>query len=119
MCGIFGYWDRGRRVLTDEALVGMGQRIVHRGPDDGGIHHRPERGVAIGNQRLSIIDIAGGHQPMYSADGRIAVVQNGEIFNYVELAAELRADGVRLTTASDTEVILRLYEREGMAFVSR
>jgi asparagine synthase (glutamine-hydrolysing) len=106
-------------VLTDEALVGMGQRIVHRGPDDGGIHHRPERGVAIGNQRLSIIDIAGGHQPMYSADGRIAVVQNGEIFNYVELAAELRADGVRLNTASDTEVILRLYEREGMAFVSR
>lgn len=119
MCGIFGYWDRGRRVVADEALVGMGQRIVHRGPDDGGIHHRPERGVAIGNQRLSIIDIAGGHQPMYSADGRIAVVQNGEIFNYVELAAELRADGVRLTTASDTEVILRLYEREGMAFVSR
>ena len=119
MCGIFGYWDRGRRALTDEALAGMAQRIFHRGPDDGGIHHRPERGVAIGNQRLSIIDIAGGHQPMYSADGRVAVVQNGEIFNYVELAAELRAQGVKLDTASDTEVILRLYEREGIAFVRR
>lgn len=56
---------------------------------------------------------------MYSADGRIAVVQNGEIFNYVELAAELRAQGVKLNTASDTEVILRLYEREGIAFVRR
>lgn len=119
MCGIFGYWDRERRALTDEALAGMAQRLFHRGPDDGGIHHRPERGVAIGNQRLSIIDIAGGHQPMYSADGRIAVVQNGEIFNYVELAAELRAQGVKLETASDTEVILRLYEREGIAFVHR
>lgn len=119
MCGIFGYWDRRRDALDDEALAGMARRIFHRGPDDGGIHHRPQRGVAIGNQRLSIIDIAGGHQPMYSADGQVAVVQNGEIFNYVELAAELRALGVKLDTASDTEVILRLYEREGIAFVRR
>ena len=119
MCGIFGYWDRDRRLLPDEALRGMAQALVHRGPDDEGIHHRPARGVAVGNRRLSIIDLGGGHQPFVSDDGRIALVQNGEIFNYVELAAELRTAGVRLDTQSDTEVILRLYEREGIACLGR
>ncbi len=119
MCGIFGYWDRRQQVLADEALRGMAQALVHRGPDDEGIHHRPARGVAIGNRRLSIIDLGGGHQPFVSDDGQIAVVQNGEIFNHVELAAELRTQSVRLDTHSDTEVILRLYEREGIACLSR
>jgi len=119
MCGIFGYWDRKQQPLGDEALRGMAQALVHRGPDDEGIHHRPARGVAIGNRRLSIIDLGGGHQPFVSDDGQIAVVQNGEIFNHVELAAELRAQGVRLRTHSDTEVILRLYEREGIACLRR
>lgn len=119
MCGIFGYWDRQRRALHDDALRGMAQALVHRGPDDEGIHHRPARGVAVGNRRLSIIDLGGGHQPFVSDDGQIAVVQNGEIFNHVELAAELRAQGVRLDTHSDTEVILRLYEREGIACLRR
>ncbi|MBK6008030.1 asparagine synthase (glutamine-hydrolyzing) [Ramlibacter ginsenosidimutans] len=119
MCGIFGYWDRERRALPDQALAAMAASLVHRGPDDEGIHHDRQRGVAVGNRRLSIIDLAHGHQPFVSDDGRIAVVQNGEIFNYVELAAELRAQGVRLDTASDTEVLLRLYERDGLAFVQR
>ena len=119
MCGIFGYWDRQQQTLGDEALRGMAQALFHRGPDDEGIHHRRSRGVAIGNRRLSIIDLGGGHQPFVSDDGHIAVVQNGEIFNHVELAAELRARGVRLDTHSDTEVILRLYEREGIACLSR
>jgi asparagine synthase (glutamine-hydrolysing) len=119
MCGIFGYWDRGRRPLAEPALGAMAQSLVHRGPDDQGIHHDAARGVAIGNRRLSIIDLAGGHQPFVSDDGRIAVVQNGEIFNYVELAEELRAQGVRLDSDSDTEVLLRLYEREGLDFVQR
>jgi asparagine synthase (glutamine-hydrolysing) len=119
MCGIFGYWDRRQQALADEALRGMAQALVHRGPDDEGIHHVPARGVAIGNRRLSIIDLGGGHQPFVSDDGQIAVVQNGEIFNHVELAAELRAQGVRLDTHSDTEVILRLYEREGIACLNR
>jgi asparagine synthase (glutamine-hydrolysing) len=119
MCGIFGYWDRERRSLPDAALAAMARSLVHRGPDDEGIWHRPERGVAIGNRRLSIIDLQGGHQPFVSDDGRIAIVQNGEIFNFVELADELRAQGVRLDTHSDTEVLLRLYEREGLAFVQR
>lgn len=119
MCGIFGYWDRARHSLPDEALRDMARTLRHRGPDDEGIWHQPQRGVAIGNRRLSIIDIVGGRQPFVSDDGRVAVVQNGEIFNYVELAAELRAQGVRLRTASDTEVILRLYEREGIACLRR
>ena len=119
MCGIFGYWDRKQQPLGDDALRGMAQALLHRGPDDEGIHHQPRRGVALGNRRLSIIDLGGGHQPFVSDDGQIAVVQNGEIFNHVELAAELRAQGVRLHTHSDTEVILRLYEREGIACLRR
>lgn len=119
MCGILGYWDRQRQPVTDDTLHRMAQALVHRGPDDEGIHHMPGRGVAIGNRRLSIIDLGGGHQPFVSDDGQIAVVQNGEIFNHVELAAELRAQGVRLDTHSDTEVILRLYEREGIACMRR
>ena len=119
MCGIFGYWDRARRSLDDAALREMARQLVHRGPDDEGIRHQPQRGVAIGNRRLSIIDLAHGHQPFVSDDGRIGVVQNGEIFNYVELAAELRRQGVLLRTDSDTEVILRLYEREGIACLAK
>ena len=119
MCGIFGYWDRGREALPDALLAAMARQLIHRGPDDEGIRHQPQRGVAVGNRRLSIIDIGGGHQPFVSDDGQVTVVQNGEIFNHIELAAELRAQGVRLNTASDTEVILRLYERHGMAFVGK
>ena len=119
MCGIFGYWSRARKPLPDAALHAMAQQLVHRGPDDEGIWHQPQRGVGIGNRRLSIIDIGGGHQPFVSDDGQIAVVQNGEIFNYIELAAELRQQGVQLKTASDTEVILRLYEREGIACIKK
>jgi asparagine synthase (glutamine-hydrolysing) len=119
MCGIFGYWDRQRRALPSEALRAMARKLAHRGPDDEGLWEQPQRGVALGNRRLSIIDIAGGHQPFVSDDGRVAVVQNGEIFNYVELADELRAQGVALRTASDTEVVLRLYERDGISCLAR
>ena len=119
MCGIFGYFSRSRTPLADAELELMAQKLVHRGPDDQGIWHQQARGVGIGNRRLSIIDIGGGHQPFVSDDGKIAVVQNGEIFNFVELATELWAQGVQLKTASDTEVILRLYEREGIGFVSK
>ncbi len=119
MCGIFGYWSRDKRALSDEQLRAMAQQLVHRGPDDEGVWHQPQRGVGIGNRRLSIIDIGGGHQPFVSDDGQIAVVQNGEIFNFVELAAELRRQGAQLKTSSDTEVLLRLYERDGIGFVSK
>lgn len=119
MCGIFGYWNRDRSALPAAALDAMAASLAHRGPDDSGLWHRPERGIAIGNTRLSIIDIGGGRQPFVSDDGRVAVVQNGEIFNYIELAADLRREGVELRTHSDTEVILRLYEREGIGGLAK
>ncbi|HSH88689.1 MAG TPA: asparagine synthase (glutamine-hydrolyzing), partial [Ramlibacter sp.] len=119
MCGIFGYWDRACRAMPADALDAMARKLAHRGPDDEGIWNQPQRGVALGNKRLSIIDIGGGHQPFVSDDGLVAVVQNGEIFNYIELAAELRSQGVHLRTGSDTEVILRLYEQEGIACLRR
>ncbi|TWO68949.1 asparagine synthase (glutamine-hydrolyzing) [Caenimonas sedimenti] len=119
MCGIFGFWDRRRQPLAPDLFAAMGERLRHRGPDDHGVHLDQRRGVGLGNRRLSIIDLAGGHQPFVSDDGQVAVVQNGEIFNYIELAAELRAQGVHLRTGSDTEVILRLYEREGITCLAR
>ncbi len=117
MCGIFGYFDRNGEDMPPHVLQKMGEEIRHRGPDDNGVF--VGKGVGIGNQRLSIIDINGGRQPFVSDDGRIAVVQNGEIFNYIELAGELSKDAVFCKTHSDTEVLLRLYEHEGIKFVSR
>lgn len=117
MCGIYGFYDRARRPLEGRFLDGMATAIAHRGPDGHGRHTAP--GVAIGNQRLAILDLEGGRQPFYSRDKQIAVVQNGEIFNFVELAEELARDGVRCETTCDTEVILRLYERHGINFVSK
>ncbi len=117
MCGIFGYFDHNNNVMEESILKAMGTMITHRGPDDHGIFHKP--GVALGNQRLSIIDLNQGHQPFVSEDGRTAVVQNGEIYNYIELAEELAKDGYPCKTHSDTEVILRLYEREGIDFIHK
>lgn len=117
MCGIFGYYHRGGRSLPTEALRAMGQAIEHRGPDDQGVFSAG--GVALGNQRLSIIDLQGGHQPFVSDDGHIVVVQNGEIFNHVELARDLAGGPHACRTHSDTEVLLRLYESEGIGFVSK
>jgi len=109
MCGIFGVYDRAGG-LPDKGPE-MAGSLVHRGPDDEGIFRAP--GVLIGNRRLSILDLAGGHQPFLSEDGRIAVVQNGEIFNYVELIRDHR---LPCRTHSDTEVLLRLYEQKGPGF---
>lgn len=117
MCGIFGYFDKNHKALDEAVVKNMGAALVHRGPDDQGIFFGSA--AAIGNQRLSIIDIAGGHQPFISDDGMIAVVQNGEIFNHIELAEELKGTRFDCRTHSDTEVLLRLYEKEGINFVSR
>ena len=117
MCGIFGYFDRQGRSLDPDTLDAMATAIRHRGPDGQGVFSRP--GLALGNQRLSIIDVAGGGQPFSSDDGDVAVVQNGEIFNHVELAAELAGTQYACRTHSDTEVLLRLYERDGIDFVSK
>jgi asparagine synthase (glutamine-hydrolysing) len=117
MCGIFGYFDQGRETLPGHLVDAMGESLIHRGPNDVGIYHG--EGLALGNRRLSVIDIAGGHQPFLSEDGGIVVVQNGEIFNHMELAAELAESPYACHSHCDTEVILRLYQRDGIDFVPR
>lgn len=117
MCGIFGYFDQSGTDLEKSRVESMGSSIQHRGPDDQGIYYG--KGCALGNQRLSIIDIAGGHQPFISDDGQVVVVQNGEIFNHIELAQELKGSKFECRSSSDTEVLLRLYEKEGIDFVKR
>jgi len=119
MCGIFGYLDTNGVPLLESQLRAMGDRIKHRGPDGYGCYHDETIGIALGNQRLAILDVEHGQQPFISDDGMVVVVQNGEIFNHVELAKELASDGYSRKTNCDTEVILRLYERDGIQGVSR
>ena len=117
MCGIFGYFDLNKKELQQSSVQDMGNEMHHRGPDDQGIFYG--EAIALGNQRLSIIDIAGGKQPFISDDKSIVVVQNGEIFNHIELAEELKGTRYECRTHSDTEVLLRLYEKDGIDFVSK
>lgn len=105
MCGIAGVFDlRDVREVDHGVLHAMNQTQFHRGPDEGGIH--AEAGVGLAHRRLAIIDLASGQQPMLSEDGNLCVVFNGEIYNFRELAAELRELGYHFRTHSDTEVIL-------------
>lgn len=115
MCGIFGYYGASGTSYSDPELVAMGNTIYHRGPDSQGIWHLPDQGVALGNQRLSILDLEHGNQPFVSDDQSVVVVQNGEIFNHVEIAADLKGTPWECHSHCDTEVILRLYEKEGIS----
>ena len=122
MCGITGaIWTNSTKEITASVLDRMTDLLSHRGPDDRGTWHRAastERpGVALGHRRLSIIDLAGGRQPMETEDGSLRVVFNGEIYNYVELRRDLEAKGHRFRTQSDTETLLHLYEELGPDFV--
>ena len=114
MCGIAGklYFDR-ERTVDPSLLTRMNQVIAHRGPDDSGIHH--DGAVGLAHRRLAIIDLSpGGHQPMANADGSAWIVFNGEIYNFLELRDELEKQGVRFRSRSDTEVLLALYDRDGV-----
>lgn len=118
MCGIVGIVDSDLDASAAEvAIRRMLTTIRHRGPDQFGIYLG--NGVALGNARLSIIDLEGGQQPIGNEDGTLWIVFNGEIFNYVELRAELEARGHQFRTHADTEVILHLYEDFGPACLSR
>src|SRR6266513_2722296 len=114
MCGIAGGFavQDGARV-DHERVCRMAGLMAHRGPDGEGFWADPSDRAALAHRRLSVIDIEGGRQPMWSDDGRIALVFNGEVYNYRELRQSLVDQGVRFTTVSDTEVLLRLYERHG------
>jgi asparagine synthase (glutamine-hydrolysing) len=118
MCGICGLVAGERERAPDrEAVARMSGRLVHRGPDDDGLFH--EGPVALAARRLSIIDLAGGHQPIENEDGSAVVVQNGEIYNYRELKRELEGRGHRFATDCDTEVLVHAYEEWGDAFAER
>ena len=118
MCGIYGCVDLNpARAPRQELLARMGRMVVHRGPDDEG--HYVGEGVALGMRRLSIIDLAGGHQPIPNEDETIWVVCNGEIYNFQELRDRLQKSAHVFRTKSDTEVLVHLYEQEGLDFVKR
>ena len=105
MCGIAGWYRRGGRPVERDDVVRQCDRIVHRGPDDSGYFIDGDFG--FGMRRLSIIDLAGGHQPIFSADERHAIVFNGEIYNHLDLRRELEAAGYAFQTDhSDTETVL-------------
>jgi asparagine synthase (glutamine-hydrolysing) len=115
MCGIVGiyYFEQDREVELAHVRA-MADRIAHRGPDDSGFH--VEGNVGLGMRRLSIIDITGGYQPIYTPDGRYVIVFNGEMFNFQEEREALRRCGHQLATQTDTEVVLHLYAEHGLAF---
>ncbi|MBL8859385.1 MAG: asparagine synthase (glutamine-hydrolyzing) [Planctomycetes bacterium] len=112
MCGFTGIASSDPRAPVDTDLLrAMTRTLEHRGPDDEGLHVMG--GVGLGFRRLSIIDLAGGHQPILNETGDIAVVCNGEIYNFEELRARLTARGHRFRTGSDVETIVHLYEDMG------
>ncbi len=117
MCGIAGTYDpRGRRADA-AAVERMAGALAHRGPDSAGAFQAD--GVMLGFRRLSIIDLAGGDQPLFSEDGNLVLVCNGEIYDYRELTAELTAKGHVFRTHSDVEVLLHLYEEHGADLLHR
>src|SRR5215467_7765543 len=109
MCGLIGFLqspDETELLLCQHARR-MADTLTHRGPDDSGVWADATAGIALGFRRLAILDLSPtGHQPMFSADGRYAVVFNGEIYNYRDLRAELEKYGVHFRSTSDTEAIL-------------
>src|SRR5438132_6127390 len=116
MCGICGIAS-AHSDADPGKLAAMSATLVHRGPDsDGSLLDGP---VGLAARRLSIIDLETGDQPIANEDGTVHVVQNGEIYNYRELRAELERAGHRFRTHADTEVLVHLYEEEGERFATR
>ncbi|MGE0039829.1 MAG: asparagine synthase (glutamine-hydrolyzing) [Vicinamibacterales bacterium] len=112
MCGISGMFGHP----DTQAVRRMAAAMAHRGPDDDGFYADDD--VVLGFRRLAIIDVAGGHQPLANEDGTLRLVFNGEIYNHLELRDQLEARGHRFATHSDGEVILHLYEEQGIDFVN-
>ncbi|MGV8056432.1 MAG: asparagine synthase (glutamine-hydrolyzing) [Smithellaceae bacterium] len=118
MCGIFGIIYRSRdHLVDDDLMIAATNEMSHRGPDDWGTYI--DGHVGLGHRRLSIIDLASGHQPMHNEDGRITIVYNGEIYNHTETRELLVTKGHRFHTHSDTEVIIHAYEEWGTQAVTR
>jgi asparagine synthase (glutamine-hydrolysing) len=119
MCGIHGAVSFGQR-LDPQRMIAARDRLTHRGPDDAGLWQSPDGRVVLTHRRLSVIDLsAGGHQPMLDADGRLAIVFNGEIYNFGALREELTALGHPFRSRSDTEVLLAAWREWGAACLQR
>src|SRR5688572_23296972 len=120
MCGIAGFVATDRASEARRPLDRLQAAIAHRGPDDRGTWVSPRRDASFAHTRLSIIDPSpAGHQPMGPVSDRFTITYNGEIYNFAELRTALLKTGVTFRSNSDTEVILRLYEAHGPAFVER
>src|SRR5579862_7171070 len=117
MCGICGVIGTGRKTRAHSLVRKMLASLVRRGPDDEGI--LAKTGATLGMRRLSIIDLPGGHQPVFNEDGSVGVVFNGEIYNFPELRRQLEIAGHRFRTHSDTEVIVHGYEQWGEGCLER
>src|SRR5690349_21287176 len=116
MCGLAGVYER-RAAADPDLLLTMAGELRHRGPDGVGLYVDGSFGMT--NTRLAIVDLEGGDQPLSDEHGRYWVMQNGEIYNHVELRAELRGLGHEFATTCDTEVIAHAYEEWGPAFLDR
>ncbi len=111
MCGICGIVDSAGRAVDGATLRRLSAAIIHRGPDDEGYYE--QSGVGLASRRLAIIDVAGGDQPIYNEDRSLAIVYNGEIYNYPELRVQLDRKGHQFRTNTDTECVVHLYEDHG------
>ena len=117
MCGIAVAIGLNGRMIERSAVERMADSLFHRGPDDSGIYL--DASVGMGFRRLSILDLSeAGHQPMVTADQQCVLVFNGEIFNYVELRAELRTLGYEFRSSGDSEVLLTAYREWGRECLS-
>ena len=117
MCGICGIYSFDKQKVEKSKLKMMNDQMISRGPDSEGFFINDNFGMAM--RRLSIIDIKNGSQPMFSGNKNISLVFNGEIYNYIELREELKLNGVKFVSNSDTEVLLKLYETNGESFVNK
>lgn len=118
MCGLTGFFDiRGERAAEREVLAAMTDKLVHRGPDSDG--YFIEGATGLGFRRLSIIDLEGGDQPIFNKDSSLVLLCNGEIYNYRELRRTLTQKGYTFRTNSDVEVLVHLYEDEGIDLLSK
>lgn len=118
MCGIVGKYSLAEKELVDEQIIRkMCSTIIHRGPDDHGIYVK--NSIGLGMRRLSIIDLQGGRQPIFNEDKTVVIVYNGEAYNFLKLRDELKEQGHKFKTQTDTEVLVHAYEQYGIDFIKR
>ena len=118
MCGIFGiYFSENSQKVQEDIVVKATDEMNYRGPDDSGVYICDN--IGLGHKRLSIIDLASGHQPMFNEDGSIVIVYNGEIYNHLDLREQLLQKGHIFKTRCDTEVIIHAYEEWGINSIEK